>query len=531
MSVRNAIVLLLALSTISLLAACGGSSPKATPPPSGGYSDSNLNGTYVFSLSGTDITGGSTSFFAMTGTLTASGAGGFSSGTVDLVDPALASAVSATTAVFTGLPTTGSYKITADGRGNGTITVAVNGQKLAIGLDFVLTSNSHGLITRFDDNGTGSGTIDLQGSGPTLGSAYVFSLSGTDPSSNPFGAAGNFAVGGSGTITGLEDFNDFKNPLPNAPLGGTVTLTTATFTATGSPYGTQFDVWPIDSTHLKLIETDGVDYLAGDAFTQATAISAGQLVYTMAGYDSSSFLLSAGGYLSYDGSSSISAGFEDINDSGSAAQSQTVSGSLSPAGTGRYVLVLGSFYNGVSGGTGTYTFAAYPSSSGILLLEIDSSGVSGGTAFAQSATTFGTSLGYGLNLSGANSGGEVDDIAEFTANSGGTLSNGLIDENDQGATAFDQKLGSGGTYTFDSSGSGRGVLSYPATDTTLIGTLNLVYYVAGSSNIIFIDGDSQQVGVGLFETQSSSASAAAAHTLSHFAALHAAAQHHNEKKQ
>jgi len=32
-------------------------------------------------------------------------------------------------------------------------------------LDFVLSSSSHGLVTEFDANGTGSGTIDLQSAG------------------------------------------------------------------------------------------------------------------------------------------------------------------------------------------------------------------------------------------------------------------------------------------------------------------------------------------------------------------------------
>ena len=175
-------------------------------------------------------------------------------------------------------------------------------------------------------------------------------------------------------------------------------------------------------------------------------------------------------------------------------------------------MLSGVFYNGVNGGTGTYTFTAYPSTSGILLLEIDNLGISAGAAFPQSATTFAASQGYGLNLTGSNSNGEVDDIAEFTANAGGTLSNGLIDENDEGSLASDQKLGSGGTYTFDSTGSGRGILSYPATDTTFIGTLNLAFYVANSSTAIFIDGDSAQAGSGLFQLQGSSTSSAALRT-------------------
>ncbi|MGA9390279.1 MAG: hypothetical protein WBV69_07510 [Candidatus Sulfotelmatobacter sp.] len=523
MSVRKVFVSLLAISGLLFLGACGGgSSNSSTPPPSGGFNATNLSGTYVFSFSGADVLNGT--FFAMAGTFVANGSGGITSGSVDIVDPAYGVLRNQTLVSGSG------YKITSDGRGSGIL--ATSGAAGKIGIDFVLTSNSHGLITRFDSNGTGSGTLDLQSSSATLGS-YAFGLSGVDSSDNPFGAVGEFTVGNGGVITGLEDFNDNKNPLTGGVLSGSVVLGasgaagTATLSATGSPYGTQFDVWAIDSTHLKLIETDAAGITVGDAFTQQATISAGQLVYTMAGLDSSGSLLSAGGFMTYDGSSAISAGLEDINDSGSVGQSLTVSGTLTTnvSTPGRYQLALGSFYNGVNGGTGTYTFTAYPSTSGILLLETDNLGISAGAAFPQSATTFAASQGYGLNLTGSNSNGEVDDIAEFTANSGGTLSNGLIDENDEGSLASDQKLGSGGTYTFDSTGSGRGILSYPATDTTFIGTLNLAFYVANSSTAIFIDGDSAQAGVGLFQLQgSSTSSAASAHTASHFAALHGGAQ-------
>ena len=534
MSVRNGIVLLLALSALLFLAACGGSSPNtSTPPPSGAFSDSSLSGTYVFSFSGTDAANGT--FFAMAGTFAANGSGRITSGSVDIVDPVYG--VLQSQSVGSG----SNYKITSDGRGSGSlVTSSAAG---TIGIDFVLASSSHGLITRFDPNGTGSGTIDLQSSSVTqsgLGS-YALSLSGVDGSGNPFSSVGDFTLSSAGTITtGLEDFNDDRNStgLTGLSLSGSVLLGTAgasgaaTLTATGSPYGTKFDFWAIDVTHLKLIETDGLQITVGDAFTQQTTISAGQIVYTMAGFDSTNSLVSEGGFMTYDGSSVISNGLEDINDSGSVAQSVTVSGTLTAVGTGtgRFQLVLGGFYNGVNGGTGSYTFAAYPSSSGILLLETDGQGVSGGSAFLQSATTFAAGQGYGLNLTGANGGGEVDDIAEFVANTGGTLNNGNIDENDQGSLAFDQKLGSGGTYSFDSGGTGRGVISYPATNTTFTGALNLAFYVANSSSVLFIDGDSGQVGVGEFQTQASSASAAIAHTASHFASLRAASQRASKKR-
>lgn len=533
MSLRHRLVLPMVLSGLAVLAGCGSSSNTATPPPTGGFTNSNLKGTYVFSFSGTDAVNGA--FFTMVGSMTADGSGGISSGTVvDIVDPAYGPL---TSQAISG----GNYKITADGRGSGTINTAASSTPFAqVGIDFVLTSSSHGLITRFDNNGGGSGTIDLQDSSVTQSSlgSYAFSLSGVDEGQvNTFSTAGAFTLNGTGIITtGLQDFNDFRNSsgLSNLSLGGSVLLGaagapgTAQLAATSSPYGTlSFDVWPIDSTHLKLIETDGLNYIEGDAFTQQTSISPGQLVYTMAGYDSSGFVMSAGGYITYDGSSVISNGLEDINDSGSIGQSLTVAGNLTATGGGRYQLALNGLYNGGTG-PGAYTFAAYPSTSGVLLLEIDNAGNTAGTAFLQSATAFTPTEGYALNLTGANSGGEVDDVAEFTANSDGTLSNGLIDEDVSAvgnvSLSFDQKLGSGGTYSYDSSGSGRGLLLYPSTNTTYIGALTLNFYVVDGSNVVMIDVDNgAQVGVGVFQAQTTPASAGLARTAAHFSMLRTAA--------
>src|SRR5258708_10111527 len=88
MSVRNGIVLFLALSTLALLLACGGySSPKVVPPPSGGFSHSNFKGTYVISIAGTDANSTTQSFFAIVGTIAADGSGNITGRTVELNDP------------------------------------------------------------------------------------------------------------------------------------------------------------------------------------------------------------------------------------------------------------------------------------------------------------------------------------------------------------------------------------------------------------------------------------------------------------
>jgi hypothetical protein len=502
MSVRKGISLLFALSALTFLAACGGGGSRVivVPPPSGAFSASSLSGTYVFSASGTDYSVSPPAFFAATGTIVANGSGSLTGGSFDFVDPALAPSVSTGNTV-----SGGTYLVGSDGRG--TATLPGN-----LVVDFVLTSKSHGLIIRFDGGGTGSGTLDLQTGTTVPAGSYAFSLAGVDSSLiNPLNSVGAFTVDGTGTITtGVQDFNDHytissETGLTNLPLTGSVVAGAngATLTTTSVFGSLTFDVFPIDSTHLRFVEIDGVNFLTGDAFTQQTTMpTAGQMVFTMAGFDVSGFFMAAGGYLTSDGSSLITAGLEDINDDGGLGQSTSVSGNFAATGGGRFTLTLNGIFNGTSS-AGSYTFAAYPSSIGIQLLEIDGLGITSGAAYAQSATSLSTPQGYALNLTGVDTstGAEVDEIAEFTAQNG-TLT-GIADINDGGSPPIPrQSLGSGSTYALDTPATGRGVIS--------TAQFNLFFYVVDSSNVIFIETDTNPVALGTFQLQNGAASDEAA---------------------
>ena len=506
MSGRNGIALLLALSTLTFLVACGSSSPTAVAPPTGGFSNSNLKGTYVISILGSDVNNSADteSFFAIVGTINADGNGNITGGTVDINDPDIGGVFPAQTL------TASTYKLGADGRGTGSLVTPEG----TFGLDFVLTSNGHGLITRFDSAGSGSGTLDLQNSTSQSSlTSLTFSLTGTDATSEfLLGSAGGFTLDSSGNITpgtGIQDFNEGGSSagLSDLALGGSLVLTSGTsgtaVLATSSIFGSlSFDVWVIDSTHLKLIETDAVAVLAGDAFTQQTSFTAGQLVFTLSGSDSTGAALVAGGFVTTDVNGNLTAGIEDFNDAGTTISTvPSFTGTCTSFVAGRCLLALTGFSNGSSQ---SFVFAAYPSSGGIQLLEVDSLGQLQGTAYNQSATSFAASEGYGLNLSGTN-GNEVDDIAQFNAASATSSPNmtGILDENDLGAPASPVSLS--GTYTPDSTPDGRGGISVPNIK-TLNGLLTLQYYVIDGSTMLFIEGDSGQVAAGTFAVQSASSS-------------------------
>jgi len=526
MSVRNGFVLLLALSALMFLAACGGSSSGvANPvaPPSGSFSNSSLNGTYVFAVSGLDATGAP---YSMAGTFTA-GSGGISGGTIDINDPAEFSTPVADAAISS----SSSYSITVDGRAQTKITVSgITGGFPVLNLDFVLSTGSSGLVSEIDNFGTGTGTIDAQTANVTPSGQYAFSLSGAF-GSGTLTAAGNFILGSGGAISsGLEDFNDNGGTIGTAEtLTGSVVVSSSapsTTLSTSSYPNLTFDVFPISSSHLKFIEMDTTATLSGDAFSQtSTAMPTGTLPFTLAGTAGTSAtpFFAAGGFLVTDGNGNItSSSSEDYNLGGSLSPSGSVSFTgtytASPAGAGRYTLGLTSF----NGGS---TYVAYPSSGGVLLMDVDSGAniVTTGAAYGPQSSTasLNTGAGYGLNLAGAVvSGGALQafvyDTGEFaTASSGNTISSGAIDE---GFLEPGPQLGSSygvpltnGTYTAPSGG--RGSLTVTASssngnNTTLNGGLNLIYYTVDGTTFPFIEYDSGQVSAGILVLQNPSSSSA-----------------------
>jgi hypothetical protein len=519
MSVRKAFVFLVSLSAIAFMAACGsgGSAPaNAVPPPTGGsFSNSNLNGTYVFALSGTDANSDPVS---VVGTLTANGSGTITGGAVDMNDVEF-------TAPAPNLPIkSSSYNITVDGRGETKLNVT-NPFGSTLTLDFVLQDNSHGLVSEFDavSNGTGatgSGTIDLQSAGTPTG-AYAFGLSGAGVTSSAsvdaFAAVGNFAVAAGGGIAGTADFNEGAFPYTGQALSGKVVLGPSSSPATQittAQFGTQtFDAVAIDSTHLKFIEMDTGGTLTGDAYSQpSTTIPTGNLAFTLAGsYPGASTVSAAGGIIVTDGSGNITdSSSVDSNNGGTVSPSPAAfTGTYTAAGTGRYTLTLTTFSDGSA-------YVAYPSSNGVFLLEVDPSGVGimSGAAYTQSSTaTLGVPDGYAFNLSGVNGGSEtgssseVDEIAEFATASGGTLT-GIIDENSLVQTVIGIPLDG----TFSTPSGGRGQISATASnnsESTLEGGLSLTYYTVDGTTFPFIETDSGQVATGVFVLQSSTGSSSA----------------------
>ena len=102
---------------------------------------------------------------------------------------------------------------------------------------------------------------------------------------------GAFTLDPAGNVTsGVEDFNDNGNSVGITNLAitsGSVSLATVPGLATlSTSEGTfTFDVYPIDSTHLKFIEIDAFPIMVGDAFPLTASIPTGANVFTFSGLD------------------------------------------------------------------------------------------------------------------------------------------------------------------------------------------------------------------------------------------------------
>ncbi len=480
---RHTPILILA-ATLGLVS-CGGSSsggpPRFAPPPTGSFSNASLNGSYAFTISGTNLGG----FFTIAGSLQADGNGNITGGLED---------VNASSGIFTSVAISGTYTIGADGRGSAVLNSSIN----PITLDFVMISPQRGLVIRFDNTASASGTLDRQDSTAfslsALTGPMVLNLSGVDSNGASIQTVGVVSTDGAGNITGgVRDENDGGAVNTNLGVSGTYSLSgtngRGVLSLTDALGTIDLAFYIVDATHLKLVEVDNVLAMSGDAYRQASVLSnaalSGQYSFTVAGSAPGPFV--AGGVFSADGNGTITGGAEDINNNGSISLNQSLNGNYSFGADGRGTLTLTSPKRSMN-------FAVYPSTGGVQMLEIDSVVVSGGAAFAQTGMTTNASISgnYGYNLTGVAISGPSDSVAQFNADGNGHLK-GSLDLNLAGALS--PGLALSGTYSLTSNGRG------PLTIKSSSGTQYLVMYGISSSRAIFIEVDSNVIGLGAFEQQ------------------------------
>lgn len=504
--------------------------------------NNTLAGTYVLQASGVDS---SFNPYEFAGVVVLDGQGDVTGGeqTVNFADPATGLLVTRQD----GIIASGSgYFLGSDGRG--TITLNPNNDT-DIGTEvfsFVFLSDSQAFISAQPTNNlsiSAAGTLDLQPSAPLApAGGYAFVMNGlgiAKSPASPLAFGGVFNIDSANTISGNGSVADEilakKLNASAATLSGTVTSPdaygavtlnlSAGFGANGKATPFQLTGYIIDSTHIKLIETDAT---AGTGFGLTAGIAAGQGPSTGSFVDNTAFsgtyvfgvlgtdlsnsnlapaTLTEAAVVSADGSGSLNSGYTDTFLAVNTIQQNPVSGAqisasfngtfaVDATGTGRTVLTVANFNPAPKKGYQP-VLIAYLTGSGSadnpLVLEGGDShypSVGSGIAYQQSgALTF--SGDYGFNFTQEQSGtGENDGTAPMSA-SAGTLAGyadvdlGFSENTDQPFTGTFASPATNGL----SKGTLVGTNNNVVTSVVFTPQIGVDYYVIDSGHGFFIETD------------------------------------------
>jgi hypothetical protein len=418
------------------------------------------------------------------------------------------------------------------------------GQGTSQNWKLAMANFQHGVLTRFDAGNTGSGTVDQQNLNglttalTTLSGPYVFRMAGADAEFFPQGMAGKFSANGAGSITGgspILDVNNSSNPAGHVStedrsLAGTYTMDTTfpgsgrgTLTLTSTTTGpVQYAFYIVDttaseqSTQLHLVEIDTNNYLAGDAYAaptgssfNAASLASGNYPFTVGG-TSPTGAYAAGGVFISSGSGGTS-GLLDSNNAETVTSDTTLGTctyTVDPT-SGRIDLRLSTASGTCAAGPSTTTqeFAMYQSAQGsAVMLELDATAVSTGSAFVQSTIPTGLTGSFAFGLAGQ--GIFHDETAKYQQNLSGQLTlnglasvSGTIDINNFNAVFQPDTIFVTNTKitTAPDATSGRGTAVIQGMNPNV--TYNLTYYVVSADTFLLFDSDTTRVLIGNITSQ------------------------------
>lgn len=528
---KRSLFLCLSAAASLCAAACGGGGGGSiiTPPPNNGFSNSNLDGQYAFSMSGTaeDPTTQAEAPYARVGSFIADGKGDITGGVED-VNLNLVSGGSNELDI-----NNGSYTINSDGRG----TLTLNDSTGTLTFSISLASSTNGYIVDFPSGGlsTASGNFVLQNTNVFNLSAfsgnYAFDFSGVDSTQNPESVVGQFSASlanGVGVLSGIADDNDGGTVnggnAGGAPISGNFNTSSPNPSDLASFGRGEFSIggvsgvyYLVGANQVKFMEETSGGTLAGDAFAQSNVAAgiSGAFVYVMGG---STISTSGGGPLARGGKLSASGGnlTSIIVDTNNAGQQQSLP-SNGAAGSGTYTLDTttgrGTMTFSLQGATVPFNYVFYMVSPTRAFLQEQTAGPNGavvedGSMFAQGSgaiTASSLAGNYALNwsgeasLNGGNFVGEEDLIGEATVSSGAALS-GMVDINENATITEVSNVPLTGTLTLGSDPTSHNALTFNL-ETNPAGQVTAFAYVAANNNILFMTTESNRIAAGVMTLQ------------------------------
>ncbi len=472
-----------------------------------GYSASSLQGRFAFSVAGNSSSG----HVFRAGSFLADGLGNLHSVLED---------VNSASGLTNSIVTTGTYTVTADGRG----TLTFNDGLTPASFNFVFVNGTQLQIIGFDNAGTtAAGQASAQDASTftnaplsALNGTYVFDFSGVH-GSNELSQIGEFAADGAGNITGGSiDINDggtstsyqiagTKTVCSPAPASlssysvastgrGTVTLATVDSSCAAGP-ALALDFYVVSRGGAKFVGTDTVLQVAGFTSQQApntifnAAALNGNYAFLLAGSGLGGTLATAGSFAA-DGNGHIASGVVDENvTSGAPSLNLPVVANAA-----------GDFYTVASNGRGTatfttanrtYSFVFYLSAAGsnatAVMQESDPGIATDGLfAFQQGAPFSLASIqgNYAVATSGVSGGQLQVTSGQISTNGTGTIVSGNIDSSAGGAGQA-----ATGSYTAPAA-TGRAILALNS------GVPNYAAYIVSPTQVFLLGTPSGQVGAG-----------------------------------
>ena len=364
----------------------------------------------------------------------------------------------------------------------------------------------------------GTTTITTGSTTSALNGQYAFLLTGADVTGF-YVAAGSVVADGNGNISsGEEDFCDisacdfvqFTNGTYSVGADGRGSIQFST-----ADLGPQILAVVITSTsHALITEFDDVETSSGtldlqDANSFDVGLFTGGFSFALAGVDlNNGVFADLAGVMTGDGSGGFNNGTFDVNDQQNGFDTST--GVVLPVNTS-----IDSFGR-VTISNGSTSFAYYiVNAKAIRMIQEDQNFLSGGSAYTQGTGSLSVANLAGKSVfteAGISIFGSLALAGQFTADSGGSVSNGVMDVNDGGTISNGSISGS----SFSSFASARGTLGLSGGVSANVAEFQ-VYLVdpgvnildptssTGGGGALLLDSDSGAIGIGEIVPQSGSA--------------------------
>lgn len=491
----------------------GGTSGTTTPPGATGGGSTLTSGSFAFLVGGEDS---QKHTIAIAGSVALDASGNVTGGEEDYVSH------DGATSPASGDKITGG-KLTTTSNGKGTLTLITNSTALGVGgtetFSLAIVNSKHAVIAEFDGGATTSGTMDMQTLSSTGGLAqikgpYSFTVSGRHGHQIIEMFGGSITADGAGGLRTKVDQNA-SGVVTHGANTGTYTAPDGAGRGTMSFGGDSVSYYVVNPKVIRLVVTTVGNPHLGSAYAGVTGVSNAVLntkfVFTDSSNLSADPVYSAAGLITADGNGHVS-GFADVDENGHATSAPftgtyTVDSNgfgsitITPGNT-QDISVLGLY---LTDPTINFSDPNSPADAGLcgLLLDLDSKIPGTGVLILPGSGVNAPTGNFALSIQTVNTSNEANAVGVVKI-SGSSVS-GTEDINDLFKTLSSAGQNAGisfsGTLAADTTNAGRFTVPLAVTIGTTPPTFNYVLYQASNTQIIVLEVDLPQYGLGILEQQ------------------------------